>query len=141
MRFGHTVVAAAAVVGAVRRQSVGNLWELGSPGCSCSTDCTRIHTVGVGVAVAVPVVVGAAVADYTTGCLTVAAGCTDADHSFVGSAASVAAVTAAGGGTTDVDDILLLPRRHNLHHHNHLDKTNKTRVNFFFAPTGKNPSV
>ena len=80
-------------------------------------------------------------ADYTTGCWTVAAGCIVADHSFVGSAASVAAVTAAAGGTTDVDDILLLPRRHSLHHHTHLDRTNKTRVNFFFAPTGKNPSV
>ena len=140
MRFGHTVVAAAAVVvEAVRKQSVGNLWELGSPGCSCSTDCKRIHTVGV--AVAAPVVVGAAVADYRTGCLTVVAGCIVVGHSFVGSAASVAAVIAAAGGTTDVDDILLLHRRHNLHHHTHLDKTNKTRVNFFFAPTGKNPSV
>lgn len=133
MLFGHTVVAVAAAVAVevVRMLSVGNLWELGSPGCSCSTDCTRIHIVGA--AVAAPVVVGAAVADYTTGCLTVAAGCTVAGHSFVGSAASVAVLTAAAGETTDVDDILLLHRRHNLHHHTHLDKTTK-HVSIFSLP-------
>ena len=119
MQLGRTVAV-------VHIQSVGILWLLGIPGCSCSTGCKMIpiHTAAAAGAVAV------VEAGCTTDCLIAADDCNVAGHSSVGTVAFAAGETGVGGAMTDAADILHC--RHNFHHHNHLDKKTHVTIGGFY---------